>query len=137
MRTMIALASMVLFGCVGLAQADDVEEGAKLYTEKLCLTCHGEHGNKPIMPIYPKLGGQNADYAVAQMKDIKTGARNNGLSATMKAIVAATTDEELTKIAKYLEVQVEAPAADTAAAAATDAAATDATATDAAATATQ
>ncbi|HPQ97482.1 MAG TPA: c-type cytochrome, partial [Thiolinea sp.] len=75
MRKISTLIAILTLSWVGLAQADDIEDGARLYTEKLCLTCHGEQGEKPIMPVYPKLGGQNADYALEQMKDIKSGAR--------------------------------------------------------------
>ena len=57
------------------------------------------------MPIYPKLGGQNAAYAVNQMKDIKSGARNNGQTAAMKAIIAQVSDEEMQAIADWLAGQ--------------------------------
>lgn len=119
MRTLAILSSMLLLGLVGTAQADDIAEGAKLYTDKACLSCHGEAGNKPIMTTYPKIAGQNADYLVQQMKDIKSGARNNGQTAAMKALVATVTDDEFAKIAKYLEAQAAstAPAAAPAAAA--------------------
>ena len=123
MRTFVILSSVLLLGLVGVAQADDVAEGAKLYTEKACLSCHGDAGNKPIMTTYPKLAGQNADYLVQQMKDIKSGARNNGQTAAMKAIVAAVSDDDFAKIAKYLETQG-ASATPAAAAPATPAAAT-------------
>lgn len=105
MRTLAILSSMLLLGLVGTAQADDIADGAKLYTDKACLSCHGEAGNKPIMTTYPKIAGQNADYLVQQMKDIKSGARNNGQTAAMKALVATVTDDEFAKIAKYLEAQ--------------------------------
>ena len=110
---------MLLLGLVGTAQADDIADGAKLYTDKACLSWHGEAGNKPIMTTYPKIAGQNADYLVQQMKDIKSGARNNGQTAAMKALVATVTDDEFAKIAKYLEAQAAstAPAAAPAAAA--------------------
>ena len=119
MRTLAILSSMLLLGLVGTAQADDIADGAKLYTDKACLSCHGEAGNKPIMTTYPKIAGQNADYLVQQMKDIKSGARKNGQTAAMKALVATVTDDEFAKIAKYLEAQAAstAPAAAPAAAA--------------------
>ncbi|MEO2280325.1 c-type cytochrome [Pseudoalteromonas sp. YIC-468] len=81
------------------AQAAD---GKALYTEKNCHTCHGADGKAPIMPLYPKLAGQNKDYMVAQMKDIKSGARSNGMSMAMKAMVANVSDEEFEAIAAYL-----------------------------------
>ena len=81
------------------AQAAD---GKALYTEKNCQTCHGADGKTPIMPLYPKLAGQNKDYMVKQMQDIKSGARSNGFSGAMMAMVLKVTDEEFEAIAGYL-----------------------------------
>ncbi|KPH65211.1 cytochrome C [Pseudoalteromonas porphyrae] len=92
----------------GLAMAASVSfssmaaDGAALYTAKNCQTCHGAEGKSPIMAMYPKLNGQNKEYLLAQMKDIKSGARANGMSIAMKAMVATVTDEELAAIADYL-----------------------------------
>ena len=36
------------------------------------------------------------------MKDIKSGARANGMSAAMKGIMHLVTDEEMEALAKYL-----------------------------------
>ncbi|MFY8274024.1 c-type cytochrome [Pseudoalteromonas sp. SSDWG2] len=77
-------------------------DGEALYTAKNCQTCHGAEGKTPIMGMYPKLAGQNKEYLVAQMKDIKSGARSNGMSAAMKAMVMNITDEEFAAIADYL-----------------------------------
>ena len=77
-------------------------DGAKLYSEKTCNACHGPKGDKPLMPNYPKVAGQNAAYMEAQMKDIKSGARNNGQSAAMKGVMHLVNDEEIKAIADYL-----------------------------------
>jgi cytochrome c len=77
-------------------------DGAKLYGEKTCNACHGPAGNKPLMPNYPKVAGQNAAYIEAQMKDIKSGARNNGQTAAMKGVMHLVNDEEIKAIAEYL-----------------------------------
>ena len=77
-------------------------DGQVLYTAKLCQTCHGAEGKAPIMPLYPKLNGQNKEYLLAQMKDIKSGARNNGMASAMKAMVANVSEEEMAAIADYL-----------------------------------
>lgn len=74
---------------------------AGLYTSKLCMTCHGADANSPIQPTYPKLAGQNSAYCQQQVKDIKSGARSNGLTAAMKPLVAALTDDEIAKICDY------------------------------------
>ena len=69
----IALAALITSSASGLVLAG----GADLYVEKNCITCHGTNGNQPVMDAYPRIGGQSEMYLLAQMKDIKTGARNN------------------------------------------------------------
>ena len=92
------LASSLLLGA-GTASALD---GAELYKTKTCFSCHGQDAKTPIMPIYPKLAGQNAEYAAAQMRDIKSGARANGQSAAMKGVMHLLNDDEIVAIAEWL-----------------------------------
>ena len=80
-------------------------DGATLFKERTCFTCHGKDAKTPIMPNYPKLAGQNAAYAEQQMKDIKSGARNNGQSAAMKAVMHLVNDQEIKIIAEWLAKQ--------------------------------
>jgi len=54
------------------------------------------------MPNYPKVAGQNAAYAEQQMKDIKSGARNNAQTAAMKGVMHLVNDAEMKAIAEYL-----------------------------------
>ena len=82
--------------------ANAAPDGAKLNREKTCNACHGPKGDKPLMPNYPKVAGQNAAYIEAQMKDIKSGARNNGQTAAMKGVMHLVNDEEIKAIADYL-----------------------------------
>ncbi|WP_226405171.1 c-type cytochrome [Dechloromonas denitrificans] len=77
-------------------------DGAALYKDKTCNACHGPKGDKPLMPSYPKVAGQNAAYIEAQMKDIKSGARNNGQTAAMKGVMHLVNDEEIKAIAEHL-----------------------------------
>ena len=77
-------------------------DGAALYKDKTCNACHGPKGDKPLMPNYPKVAGQNAAYIEQQMKDIKSGARSNGQSAAMKGVMHLVNDEEIKAIADYL-----------------------------------
>ena len=79
-------------------------EGFKLYTAKACNTCHGADANRPISPAYPKLGGQNAEYLLAQIKDIHNGVRTNGGSAVMKGMTTAMnlTEDEMKKISDWI-----------------------------------
>ena len=76
--------------------------GADLYSKKTCWSCHGKDAKSPIMPMYPILAGQNADYAYNQMNDIKSGARNNGQTAAMKGVMGLVNDAEMREIADWL-----------------------------------
>ncbi len=96
---MLAGAAVISLGLVGTAAAAD---GAALYKSKACASCHGPDGDTPIMPVYPKLRGQNVEYAVNQMKDIKSGKRNNGQTAAMKAIIMQVSEDEMKAIAEWL-----------------------------------
>ncbi|MCG8017443.1 MAG: cytochrome c [Candidatus Thiodiazotropha sp. 'RUGA'] len=97
--SLIGMTLLVVSAAPMNAQAAD---GAELYKTKTCWSCHGKDAQSPIMPIYPKLAGQNADYAYNQMKDIKSGVRANGQSAAMKGVMGLVTDEEMRAIADWL-----------------------------------
>lgn len=86
-------------------EAEPVAEnsiGAELYKTKTCFTCHGEDGKTPILPQYPNIAGQTAEYALQQMLDIKTGTRVNGMSAAMKGVMHLVSDEEIKILAEYV-----------------------------------
>ncbi|MCU7942707.1 MAG: cytochrome c [Candidatus Thiodiazotropha sp. (ex Cardiolucina cf. quadrata)] len=98
----IALSSAALLFAVGITAQAQAADGAELYKTKTCWSCHGKDANTPIMPIYPKLAGQNADYAFNQMVDIKSGARSNGQTAAMKGVMGLVSEEEMRAIADWL-----------------------------------
>jgi len=77
-------------------------DGKALYLAKGCMACHGMDAKTPIMPLYPKIAGQSKEYTAQQMKDIKSGKRNNGQSAAMKGIMASVSEEEITALSEYL-----------------------------------
>lgn len=91
-------AVLISFSMSPTSQAD----GAALYHSKTCWSCHGKDAKTPLLPIYPKLAGQNADYAFNQMKDIKSGARANGQSAAMKGVMGLVNEAEMKEIAVWL-----------------------------------
>ncbi|MEE9445955.1 MAG: cytochrome c [Cocleimonas sp.] len=89
-------------GLVLVMNSSVYADGAALYTSKGCAACHGADAKSPIMPAYPKIAGQSKKYLTQQMVDIKTGARSNGQSATMKGIMAGISDDEIAEIAVYI-----------------------------------
>ena len=77
-------------------------DGAAVYKAKGCTGCHGPDAKSPVMPAYPKIAGQSKEYLMQQLKDIKSGARNNGQTAAMKGIMASVSDADITALAEYL-----------------------------------
>jgi len=77
-------------------------EGATLYRDKTCLTCHGTDAKTPVSPDFPKLAGQTAVYLERQMLDIKSGARSNGNSLAMKGVMAIVSEAEIKQLADYI-----------------------------------
>jgi len=104
-----AMTTLLITGVVaGFSGSALALDGGALYADPTkggCAACHGKDAKSPILPTYPKLAGQNADYAYNQIKDIQSGARANGQSAAMKGILHMTTDEEKRAIAKWLSTQ--------------------------------
>lgn len=103
MKTLNLISAAVLMAAVSAPSV--ALDGGALFKNPAkggCMACHGPDGNKPLMPAYPKLAGQNADYLYAQMQDIKSGKRNNGMTAAMKGIMPMVNDEEMRAIADYL-----------------------------------
>ncbi len=98
------LVGVLAVGTVLLPSVSNAEgmAGAELYVKKTCVACHGKDAKSPILPIYPRLAGQVADYALNQMKDIKSGARSNGQTAAMKGVMHLVSEEEMKAIAQWL-----------------------------------
>jgi cytochrome c553 len=95
---------ILALACLGTAMlgahaAGDAAAGKnKVYQ---CQGCHGIPGWKTAFPeVYqvPKLGGQNASYIVAALKEYKAGERD---FATMRAIASSLSDQDMQDIAAY------------------------------------
>lgn len=80
-------------------------DGASLYQQRACIACHGAQGRSPIGDNIPKLAGQNKEYLVNQLKDLKSRARRNGFSGQMLSVIPNVTEEEMVAIATYLSQQ--------------------------------
>lgn len=88
---------------VGTGVVDSESPGAQLFKTKTCTACHGVDAKTPLLPEYPRIAGHNAEYALAQMRDIKSGARANSMAVLgMQGIMHLVTDEEMVQLADYL-----------------------------------
>lgn len=103
MKKMLSILSAVML-LVVVSPAHALDGGALFKDPKKggCTACHGKDAKSPLLPMYPKLAGQNEAYLLQQLKDIKSGKRNNGMSAAMKGIMHMVSEEEMAAIAKYL-----------------------------------
>ncbi len=67
-------------------------------TGQTCIDCHGADGNAPIDPVYPKLGGQYADYLAHSLQAYRSGDRQNAL---MTSQAAGLSDQDISDLAAY------------------------------------
>ena len=100
MRLLHLLAGTLVILSIGEASAKgDAERGQPLTA--LCMACHGPDGNS-IAAAFPNIAGQNAQYLLKQMQDIKSNARSAPL---MTGMLTAFNDQQLEDIAAYYSQQ--------------------------------
>jgi cytochrome c553 len=93
------LASTLVAGGGALAAEGNPASGKG--KTSMCAGCHGIGGYKTVFPeVYqvPKLGGQHAAYLVKALQDYKAGNRGH---ATMRAIAAGLSDQDMADLAAY------------------------------------
>jgi cytochrome c553 len=65
-----------------------------------CAACHGANG-AGLPKQFPRIAGQHADYALAQLRTFRTGERAN--APMMMAIATKMTDAEMAAVADYIQ----------------------------------
>lgn len=66
----------------------------------VCATCHGADGIA-IMPVYPNLAGQNAEYLASALKAYRDKQRQGGMAAIMQMQATNLSDEDIANLAAY------------------------------------
>lgn len=94
----LALALSFVIASTVQAEGDPAAGKAK---SAVCAGCHGADGNS-VNPEWPKLAGQHQSYIVKQLKDYKSGKRQN---ATMIGMVATLSDQDIQDLAAYFASQ--------------------------------
>lgn len=94
---------------LGGAEPAALELGASLYRAgnkdlavAACSACHSPTGQGNAPAGFPALGGQHAEYTLQQLKDFRSGVRQNDTSSMMRSIVERLTDRELEALASYI-----------------------------------
>lgn len=98
---------LISLACIGLApivvaeEAED-EEMAFSFEEKLqsCAACHGENGDKPLLPEYPMLAGQYPDYIAQALRQYKSGLRTNPIMAQQVELLELS-DDDMVRLGQY------------------------------------
>jgi len=86
------------------AQAQGDSEAGKSKSA-VCAACHSADGNS-ASDSYPKLAGQHAPYLVKQLKEFKSGERENAIMAGM---VATLTEQDMQDLAAFYASQTTTP----------------------------
>lgn len=94
---------------IGAAQADKVALGQQIFRGgnlatgvPACAACHGPTGAGNSLALFPRLGGQNSDYIIAQMNKFRNNQRSNDANSIMRSIASKMTDKEIEAIASYV-----------------------------------
>lgn len=65
-----------------------------------CSGCHNEDGSGTAK--YPRLAGQHTAYLIQQMKNFKSGTRNNDVREVMSAVAKRMSEQEMKAVAEYI-----------------------------------
>lgn len=76
-------------------------KGAPPPAAQACIACHGMDG-VGILPEYPTIGGQHADYLHQALRDYRSGKRQNVI---MNGFAATLTDADIRAVAEYFAQQ--------------------------------
>jgi cytochrome c553 len=68
-----------------------------------CAGCHGPNGSGNPGAAYPRIGGQHAVYAAAQLRAYKSNARATDPNSMMRAIAAKLSEDEIDAVASYVQ----------------------------------
>ena len=79
-------------------------EVAALLAKGACASCHGANFNKPIIPSYPKIAGQHADYLAVALHaySVQGNPQVGRGNAIMAGQVKQYKRDELKAMAKYI-----------------------------------
>lgn len=89
--------TMISMSSISIADGDVAKGKAK---SAVCSTCHGAEGIA-IMPTYPNLAGQNAEYLESALKAYRDKQRQGGMAGIMQMQAANLSDDDIANLAAY------------------------------------
>lgn len=76
--------------------------GNKEISVAACSACHSPTGKGNAPAGFPALSGQHSAYTLQQLKDFRSGVRQNDVGGAMRTTVERLTDKELEALASYV-----------------------------------
>jgi len=104
-KSLLAIVSLTV-GLNGATQAADLAAG-EATAGAICAGCHMPDGNS-VVDMFPKLAGQHAQYLIKQLKDYKSGARQDDTMTGMAATLA--TDDDIANVSAFFASKTSTPA---------------------------
>ena len=79
------------------------KRGKALFEHERCIFCHGDAGisDAPFLEGAPVIGGQNKQYLLKTLKDIRAGKREADKFGLMKKVLSRQSDEDIEAIAEF------------------------------------
>jgi cytochrome c553 len=97
MKPTINMTLAITLACTMSACSGDSLDGAQVARDRGCVACHGNDG-MAIAPSYPNLNGQWKRYLRIQLREYRSGDREN---LVMNGMAATLTDPEIRALADH------------------------------------
>ncbi|MEE4246762.1 MAG: cytochrome c [Kangiellaceae bacterium] len=89
--------TVLIAGLTLSVNVDSADIAAGKAKSVMCAACHGKAGISMI-PVYPNLAGQKAQYTALQLKAFRDGLRKN---MQMSSLAKSLSDEDIENLAAY------------------------------------
>ena len=99
MKKLLAVAGIVMMTASGATMAAGDAAAGKTKAA-VCAACHGANGIS-MLPMYPNLAGQKAQYIENAIKAYKAGQRGGPTAMLMNPQAAALSDQDIADLAAY------------------------------------
>jgi len=98
-KSLFGLTLMLIFSALITSPVSAADVDAGKAKAMICAGCHGANGISGS-PNIPNLAGQKAGYLAKALRDFKSGARQNGM---MASVVPMIQESDINNIAAYYE----------------------------------
>ncbi len=103
----LAMAALACSMLASVGNAADLAAGKAAFEKYTCMTCHGEDAKTSVLPSYPILAGQYADYIAHSLRAYQRGqagaaGANTRANAVMGAMAQQLSEADIVNISAWL-----------------------------------